>query len=84
MGKFLPPNPVAKPTVPSVASISKQKEPSTLIPQLVREVRYFSHRDMGVDIDESINLPEISQKGGCMDSRKSLPVSALDIVIVSS
>ncbi len=52
----LPPKPVAKPTVPSVASISTKKEPSTLMPQLVREARYWSHLDAGVDIGESISL----------------------------
>lgn len=36
----LPPKPVAKPTVPSVASISTKNEPSTLIPQLVRDFLY--------------------------------------------
>lgn len=55
---FLPPNPVAKPTVPSEPSISTQKEPKTLIPQLVLEARYFSQRDIGVDIGVSINLEE--------------------------
>jgi hypothetical protein len=52
----LPPNPVAKPTVPSEPSISTQNEPRTLMPQLVLEARYFSHRDIGVDIGVSINL----------------------------
>jgi hypothetical protein len=55
---LLPPNPVAKPTVPSEPSISTQKEPRTLMPQLVLEARYFSHRDIGVDIGVSINLEE--------------------------
>ena len=35
-----PPKPVAKPLEPSVASISTQKDPSTLIPKSVRELRY--------------------------------------------
>ena len=50
-----PPKPVANPTVPSVASTSTKKDPKTLIPQLVREALYFSHRDIGVEIDVSIN-----------------------------
>jgi hypothetical protein len=55
--KLLPPNPVAKPTVPSEPSISTQNEPKTLIPQLVLEARYLSHLDIGVDIGVSISLP---------------------------
>jgi len=50
-----PPKPVANPTVPSVASTSTKKDPKTLIPQLVREALYFSHRDIGVEIDVSTN-----------------------------
>jgi hypothetical protein len=50
-----PPKPVANPIVPSVASTSTKKDPKTLIPQLVREALYFSHRDIGVEIDVSIN-----------------------------
>lgn len=50
-----PPKPVAKPVVPSEASISTQKEPRTLIPQLVRDVRYFSHPDIGVEIGLSMS-----------------------------
>jgi hypothetical protein len=53
--KAEPPKPVANPTVPSVASTSTQKDPRTLIPQLVREALYFSHRDIGVEIGVSIN-----------------------------
>jgi len=34
-----PPNPVAKPLVPSVVSISTQKDPNTLMPQVVRDLR---------------------------------------------
>lgn len=41
---------MAKPLVPSEASISTQKEPRTLMPQLVRDERYFSHPDMGVEM----------------------------------
>jgi hypothetical protein len=59
---ILPPNPVAKPTVPSEPSISTQKEPRTLIPQLVLEARYFSQRDIGVDIGVSINLDECQKQ----------------------
>ncbi len=51
----LPPKPVAKPTVPSVASISIKKEPRTLMPQLVRDALYFSHCEHGVDMGESIS-----------------------------
>jgi hypothetical protein len=51
----IPPKPVAKPTVPSVASISTKNEPSTLMPQLVREALYFSHLEHGVEMGESIN-----------------------------
>ncbi len=54
----IPPNPVAKPTVPSVASISMKKDPRTLIPQLVLEARYFSHLEHGVEIGESISLQD--------------------------
>ena len=54
--KNLPPKPVAKPTVPSVASISRKNEPSTLMPQLVRDALYFSHLEHGVEMGESINL----------------------------
>lgn len=50
-----PPKPVANPLVPSVASISTQKEPSTLMPQLVRDFLYSSYWLMGVDILLSIN-----------------------------
>jgi hypothetical protein len=53
---FLPPKPVAKPTVPSVASISRKNEPSTLMPQLVLEARYFSHLEHGVEMGESMSL----------------------------
>ena len=52
----LPPKPVAKPTVPSVASISTKKDPNTLMPQLVREARYFSHCEQGVEMGESMSL----------------------------
>lgn len=38
--EYLPPNPVAKPTVPSDASISIKNDPRTLMPQLVRDLRY--------------------------------------------
>lgn len=57
-GPQVPPKPVAKPTVPSDASISTKKDPSTLMPQLVREPRYFSHLEQGVEIGESINLDD--------------------------
>jgi hypothetical protein len=56
---FLPPKPVANPTVPSEPSTSTQKEPKTLIPQLVLDARYFSHLDIGVEIGVSINLYEL-------------------------
>lgn len=51
-----PPKPVAKPIVPSEASISTRKEPRTLMPQLVRDLRYCSHCDAGVEIGESMSL----------------------------
>ena len=51
---FLP-NPVAKPLEPSVASISTQNDPSTLIPQVVRDGRYFSQPDIGVDMELSMS-----------------------------
>lgn len=51
-----PPKPVAKPTVPSVASISTRKEPRTLMPHEVREPRYFSHLEQGVEMGESMSL----------------------------
>jgi hypothetical protein len=54
---LLPPKPVANPTVPSEPSISTQNDPKTLIPQLVLELRYFSHLDIGVDMGVSISLP---------------------------
>ena len=50
-----PPNPVAKPLVPSEPSISTQKEPKTLMPQLVLDVLYCSYCDMGVEILLSIS-----------------------------
>lgn len=82
----VPPNPVAKPIVPSVASISTQNDPRTLIPQLVLEVRYFSHLDIGVEIGESISLPRMSASAvtgaGCLLGR--IPMAALDIVIIAS
>ena len=53
---FLPPKPVAKPTVPSVDSISRKKDPSTLMPQLVLDARYFSHLEHGVEMGESMSL----------------------------
>lgn len=46
---------MAKPLTPLEASISTQKEPRTLMPQVVREERYFSHPDMGVAIGLSIS-----------------------------
>lgn len=83
---FVPPNPVAKPIVPSVPSISTQNDPRTLIPQLVLEVRYFSHLDIGVEIGESISLPRMSARAitgaGCF--RERIPMAALDIVIIAS
>lgn len=51
-----PPKPVAKPMVPSEASISTRKEPRTLMPQLVRDLRYCSHCDAGVEMGESMSL----------------------------
>jgi len=66
----LPPNPVANPTVPSLPSISTQKEPRTLMPQLVLEARYFSQRDIGVDIGVSINLDEYQHES--LHSRATL------------
>ena len=80
--KNVPPKPVAKPTVPSVASISTQNEPKTLIPQLVRDARYFSHLDIGVEIGVSINLQNISVRYVWLDDRDNLPVSTLHIVVV--
>jgi hypothetical protein len=87
----LPPNPVANPTLPSVASISTQKDPKTLMPQLVLEARYFSHRDIGVDMGVSINLRVRCQHQQLdlqldlqLDSCEILPVAALDIVVISS
>jgi hypothetical protein len=50
-----PPKPVAKPFVPSEASISTQNEPKTLMPQLVLDFRYSSYWDMGVAILLSTN-----------------------------
>jgi hypothetical protein len=46
---------VAKPFVPSVPSISTQKDPSTLIPQDVRDPRYCAHRVIGVEMSLSIS-----------------------------
>lgn len=51
-----PPKPVAKPIVPSEASISTRKEPRTLMPQLVRDLRYCSHCEAGVEMGESMSL----------------------------
>jgi hypothetical protein len=81
---LLPPTPVANPTMPLVASISTQKEPRTLlIPQLVQEERYFSHRDLGVDMGVSINLLFINQTGRDASWQNS-PMPTLNIVIISS
>jgi len=55
-GNDLPPKPVANPTVPSEPSSSTQNDPKTLIPQLVLDARYFSHLDIGVEIEVSISL----------------------------
>jgi hypothetical protein len=44
------------PTVPSEASISKKKDPRTLIPQLVLDGRYVSQPEHGVEMDVSISL----------------------------
>lgn len=55
-GGNLPPKPVAIPTVPSTDSISTRNEPRTLIPQLVRDLRYCSHREEGVDMSLSMSL----------------------------
>ena len=79
----LPPKPVAKPTVPSVASTSTKNEPNTLIPQLVLEVRYFSHFEQGVEIGESINLKG-QRKHRLGRQRRSLPMPPLHIVIVAA
>lgn len=54
-----PPKPVAKPMVPSEASISTRKEPRTLMPQLVRDLRYCSHCDAGVEMGESMSLRRV-------------------------
>lgn len=45
-----PPKPVAKPLVPSVASISTQNDPKTLIPHDVRDPRNCAHLVMGVEM----------------------------------
>lgn len=42
--------------VPSEASISTRKDPRTLMPQLVRDLRYCSHCEAGVEIGESMSL----------------------------
>ena len=55
-----PPNPVAKPTVPSDASTSTRNEPRTLMPQLVRDLRYCSHLEQGVDMSVSMSLGRVS------------------------
>ena len=55
-GNHIPPKPVANPTVPSEASSSIKKDPSTLIPQLVRDWRYCSHLEHGVEMSVSISL----------------------------
>ena len=82
MLEIIPPKPVANPIVPSVASISTQKEPKTLIPQLVRDARYFSHLDIGVEIGVSINLQKINVRQVWHDDTDDLPVSTLHIVVV--
>ena len=61
---------MAKPTVPSVASISTKNEPNTLMPQLVRDFRYSSHLEQGVEIGESINLVSVSfSLGSSLEAR---------------
>jgi len=77
-----PPNPVAKPLVPSVASISTQKEPRTLIPHDVRDFRYFSYCDMGVDILLSAII-SIGLRTGSLDDTYQ-PMSSFYVMVVSS
>lgn len=59
----IPPKPVAKPTVPSEASISTRNEPRTLMPQLVRDLRYCSHFEQGVEMSLSMSLRMENQPG---------------------
>lgn len=59
------------------------------MPQLVREERYFSHMELGVEMGESINLR--FELGGLWISRfgkparqPNVPVPAFDIVVVTA
>lgn len=53
------------------------------MPQLVLDARYFSHRDIGVDMEVSISLLK-GQKHSPNSLRNKLPVTAFDIVVVST
>lgn len=53
------------------------------MPQLVLEARYFSHRDMGVDIGVSISLRGLAQDSSGRTSISAIPMAAFYIVIVS-
>lgn len=88
---YAPPKPVAMPTVPSVASISMRNEPRTLMPQLVLELRYCSHREQGVEMGLSISLfiALLTHAVLCVtrliqSSTTNVPVATLDIVVVTA
>lgn len=82
---IIPPKPVAKPTVPSVASISTKNDPKTLMPQLVLDARYCSHLEHGVEISVSISLGENEYMAkteiGC---DADVPMTTLYIMIVAA
>lgn len=86
LGHHIPPKPVAKPTVPSVASISMMNEPNTFMPQLVRDLRYCGHIEHGVEISESMSLsPErVSQTNSQFVPTVYIPVATFDIMIVTA
>jgi len=54
------------------------------MPQLVREVLYFSHREHGVEMGESISLCGVSRRLGEGKSMAASPVPSFDIVVVAT
>jgi hypothetical protein len=53
------------------------------MPQLVREARYFSHCEQGVEMGESINL-RCQRYAQRTDFGRISPVAALDVVIITA
>ena len=80
----LPPKPVAIPTVPSTDSISTRNEPRTLIPQLVRDLRYCSHREEGVEMSLSMSLESGQLEEACWTGIELVPMATLHIVVITA